>query len=137
MLLFFLFILIKCLFIKYKYIYLYQQTKTKIMETVYIYDGVAYLSKDLAILNGADKLSLYELKLNETLTENIDIRVELKEVTFEDEYLNELSFETIGLEYMEIKEPLIGLSKETKDRIQSEMVIFVDNFDEEEYLNDY
>ena len=107
------------------------------METVYIYDGVAYLSKDLAILNGADELSLYTLKLNETVTENIDIRVELKEVTFEDEYLNELSFETIGLEYMEIKEPLIGLSKETKDRIQSEMVIFVDNFDEEEYLNDY
>jgi hypothetical protein len=107
------------------------------METIYIHNGVAYLSKDLAILNGADKLSLYELKLNETLTENIDIRVELKEVTFEDEYLNELSFETIGLEYMEIKEPLIGLSKEINDRIQSEIVIFADNFDEEEYLNDY
>jgi hypothetical protein len=107
------------------------------METIYIHDGVAYLSKDLAILNGADQLSLHTLKLNETVTENIDIRVELKEVTFEDDYKNELSFETIGLEYMDIKQSLIGLSKEINDRIQSEIVIFADNFDEEEYLNDY
>ena len=107
------------------------------METIYIHNKVAYLSKDLAILNGADELSLYTLKLNETVTENIDIRVELKDVTFEDDYKNELSFETIGLEYMEIKQPLRGLSKEFNNRIQSEIVNFVDGFDEEEYLNDY
>jgi len=109
----------------------------EIMETLYVHNGVAYLSKDLAIINGADQLSLHTLKLNETVTENIDIRVSLNEVTFEDDYKNELSFETIGLEYMEIKQPLIGLSKDFNNRLQNEIVNFVDGFDEEEYLNDY
>ena len=43
------------------------------METIYIYDGVAYLSKDLAILNGADKLSLHTLELNETINDDLKL----------------------------------------------------------------
>jgi hypothetical protein len=46
MLLFFLFILKKCLFIKYKYIYLYQQTKTKIMKANYFYYGQPITKKE-------------------------------------------------------------------------------------------
>lgn len=107
------------------------------METLYVHNGVAYLSKDLAILNGADKLSLSELKLNETQSEDIDIRVSLNEVTFEDDYQNELSFPTTGgLEYMRIENGFTGLTKKLSNRIDSEIINFVDGFDEEDYFNE-
>jgi len=64
------------------------------METLYVHDGVAYLSKDLALINGADELSLYTLKLNETQSEDINIRVNIYEVCLEDDYENEVFFKT-------------------------------------------
>jgi hypothetical protein len=107
------------------------------METIYIHDGVAYLSKDLALINGADELSLYTLKLNETQSEDINIIVSLNEVTFEDDYQNELSFKTTGgLEYMRIENGFTGLTKKLSNRIDSEIINFVDGFDEEDYFNE-
>ena len=107
------------------------------METLYVHNGVAYLSKDLAIINGADDLSMYTVKLNETESENIDIRVSLNEVTFEDDYQNELSFPTNGgLEYMRIENGFTGLTKKLSNRIDSEIINFVDGFDEEDYFNE-
>ena len=89
------------------------------METLYIHNGVAYLSKDLAILNGADRLSLYELKLNETETENIEIKVNLQQVLIYDDYDNELVFDTNeDLEYLAISHSLDGLSTKTINRIE-------------------
>ena len=90
------------------------------METIYVHDGVAYLSKDLAILNGADKLSLYELKLNETETENIEIEVNLQQVLIYDDYEeNELVFDTNkDLEYLAISNSFDGLSTKTMNRIE-------------------
>ena len=90
------------------------------METIYVHDGVAYLSKDLAILNGADRLSLYELKLNETETENIEIEVNLQQVLIYDDYEeNELVFDTNeDLEYLAISHSFDGLSNKTMNRIE-------------------
>ena len=121
-----------------KYIRFVERNKQiEIMETLYIHNGVAYLSKDLAIINGADELSMYTVKLNETESENIDIRVSLNDVTFEDEYQNELSFPTTGgLEYMRIENGFIGLTKKLSNRIDSEIINFVDGFDEEDYFNE-
>jgi len=107
------------------------------METLYIHEGIAYLSKDLAIINGADELSLYTLKLNETQSEDINIRVSLNEITFEDDHQNELIFKTTGgLEYMRIENGFTGLTKKLSNRIDSEIVNFVDGFDEEDYFNE-
>jgi len=107
------------------------------METIYIHEGIAYLSKDLALINGADELSLYTLKLNETQSEDINIIVSLNEVTFEDDYQNELSFPTTGgLEYMRIENGFTGLTKKLSNRIDSEIINFVDGFDEEDYFNE-
>ena len=90
------------------------------METIYVHNGVAYLSKDLAILNGADKLSLYELKLNETETENIEIEVNLQQVLIYDDYEeNELVFDTNeDLEYLAISHSFDSLSTKTMNRIE-------------------
>jgi len=93
------------------------------METIYVHNGVAYLSKDLAILNGADRLSLYELKLNETETENIEIEVNLQQVLIYDDYEeNELVFDTNeDLEYLAISHSFDGLSTlstKTMNRIE-------------------
>ena len=89
------------------------------METVYVHDGVAYLSKDLAILNGADRLSLYELKLNETESENIEIQVNLQQVLIYDDYDNELVFDTNeDLEYLAISHSFDNLSTKTTNRIE-------------------
>jgi len=89
------------------------------METLYIHNGVAYLSKDLAILNGADRLSLYELKLNETESENIEIKVNLQQVLIYDDYENELVFDTNeDLEYLAISHSFDNLSSKTTNRIE-------------------
>ena len=91
----------------------------EIMETLYIHDGVAYLSKDLAIINGADRLSLYELKLNETESENIEIKVNLQQVLIYDDYENELVFDTNeDLEYLAISHSFDNLSTKTTNRIE-------------------
>ena len=91
----------------------------EIMETLYIHDGVAYLSKDLAIINGADRLSLYELKLNETQTEDIEIKVNLQQVLIYDDYENELVFDTNeDLEYLAISHSFDNLSTKTTNRIE-------------------
>jgi hypothetical protein len=93
--------------------------KNKVMETIYIHNGVAYLSKDLAIINGADRLSLYELKLNETQTEDITIEVNLQQVLIYDDYENELVFDTTeDLEYLAISHSFDGLSNKTINRIE-------------------
>ena len=89
------------------------------MNTLYIHNGVAYLSKDLAILNGADRLSLYELKLNETESENIEIKVNLQQVLIYDDYENELVFDTNeDLEYLAISHSFDNLSTKTTNRIE-------------------
>ena len=89
------------------------------METLYVHNGVAYLSKDLAILNGADRLSLYELKLNETESENIEIKVNLQQVLIYDDYDNELVFDTNeDLEYLAISHSFDNLSSKTTNRIE-------------------
>lgn len=91
----------------------------EIMETLYIHNGVAYLSKDLAIINGADRLSLYELKLNETQTEDIEIKVNLQQVLIYDDYENELVFDTNeDLEYLAISHSFDNLSTKTTNRIE-------------------
>ena len=54
------------------------------METLYVHNGVAYASKDLAVLNGADELSLYTVEFNDTATENIEFEVTFNEVYVKD-----------------------------------------------------
>lgn len=103
-----------------KYIRFVERNKQiEIMETLYIHNGVAYLSKDLAIINGADRLSLYELKLNETQTEDIEIKVNLQQVLIYDDYENELVFDTNeDLEYLAISHSFDNLSTKTTNRIE-------------------
>jgi hypothetical protein len=99
------------------------------METLYVHNGVAYLSKDLALINGADELSLYTLKLNETQSEDINIRVNIYEVCLEDDYENEVFFKTNkDIEYLAISN-IHGITRKLQNRIESEIINFMDEFD--------
>ena len=90
------------------------------MKTIYIYDGVAYLSKDLAILNGADKLSLHTLELNETINDDLKIDVyDLKLMQIEDYHENQIQVElNQSLEYLAPAISFVGLSQEVEDEIE-------------------
>ena len=108
------------------------------MKTIYIHNGVAYLSKDLAILNGADKLSLSTLKLNETYTEDLDYSVDLRTVTIEDGHENQLVLNTnLDLEYFDLEETFIGLSKDFEDTLQQHFIDFASEFDAKDYFDEY
>jgi len=101
------------------------------METLYIHDGVAYLSKDLAILNGADKLSLHTVKLNETETENINFNVVgLEEMYVEDDYKeNQVVVElNNSLEYLAPSIDFKGLSKYTEVALNQACVDYTVEF---------
>ena len=99
---------------------MYQQTKTNIMKTIYIHEGVAYLSKDLAILNGADKLSLHTLQLNETINDDLIIDVyDEKLMQIEDYHENQIQVElNQSLEYLAPSISFVGLSQEVADEIE-------------------
>lgn len=106
------------------------------MKTLHIHNGIAYHSKDLAIINGADELSMYTVKLNDTESEDINILVDLNTVTFEDDFQNEITFQTTGgLEYMRI-DTYLPICKTLQTRLENEIVNFVDGFNEEDYFNE-
>ena len=100
------------------------------METIYIYDGVAYLSKDLAILNGADKLSLHTLELNETINDDLKIDVyDLKLMQIEDYHENQIQVElNQSLEYLAPAISFVGLSQEVEDWIEIKCSDFAVDF---------
>jgi len=101
------------------------------MKTIYIHNGVAYLSKDLAILNGADKLSLHTLELNETINDDLKIDVyDLKLMQIEDYHENQIQVElNQSLEYLAPAISYVGLSKEVENEIESKCTDFaVDYF---------
>ena len=87
------------------------------MRTLYIHDGVAYINKDLAILNGADKLSMYELQLNESDGFEMEI-LSPSEMVIIDDYGDDKTIELNGsLEYLDSAHTLKGISKESRERI--------------------
>ena len=96
------------------------------MNTIYIYNGVAYMSKDLAILNGADKLSLHTLELNETINDDLKIDVyDLKLMQIEDYHENQIQVElNQSLEYLAPAISFVGLSQEVEDEIESKCLDF-------------
>ena len=96
------------------------------MKTIYIHEGVAYLSKDLAILNGADKLSLHTLELNETINDDLKIDVyDLKLMQIEDYHENQIQVElNQSLEYLAPAISFVGLSQEVEDEIEGKCIDF-------------
>ena len=96
------------------------------MDTLWIYDGVAYHSRDLAILHGADELSLHSVKYNHTLDDDIEIDVTRDTVGFTECY-DEIEIETTADEdYFDIDFSTRLLSKDMKGRIEDALYIFAE-----------
>lgn len=101
------------------------------METLYVHNGVAYASRDLAILNGADELSLYTVEFNDTATENIEFEVTFNEVYVKDNCGNCFGIPTTkNTEYFQLDFSDLMLSKYTKKNIELEMQCFLDEYDD-------
>jgi len=104
------------------------------MQTVYLHNGIVYLNKDLALLNGASNKDLIQYKLNET--DSFDVKVNYQEVTIEDDYQNEIFLETNkDLEYFATVKDLSNLSNESRRIIENEIQYFIDEFDPSDFFN--
>ena len=56
------------------------------MYRLWVYNGIAYHSRDLAILHGADELSLYSVYFNDTIDDDIEIEVTRDKVIIQECY---------------------------------------------------
>lgn len=96
------------------------------MDTLWVYDGVAYHSRDLAILHGADELSLYSVKYNDTLDYDIDIDVKFDTVTFTECY-DQIEIKTTSdVDFFELDFSTRLLSKDMKGKIEDALYIFAE-----------
>jgi hypothetical protein len=99
------------------------------MDKLWVYDGVAYHSRDLAILHGADELSLYPVYFNDTLDDDIEIEVEYDKMTITE------SYDTIEIptehrddwDYFDIDFSTRLLSTDMKDRIKDKIADYIDD----------
>ena len=106
------------------------------MDKLWVYDGVAYHSRDLAILHGADELSLYPVYFNDTLDDDIEIEVEYDKMTITE------SYDTIEIptehrddwDYFGIYFSTRLLSTDMKDRIKDKIADYIDDI---RYGDDY
>ena len=97
------------------------------MDTLWIYDGIAYHSRDLAILHGADELTLHSVKYNDTLDDDIEIDVRFDEVTFTECY-DEIQIKTNqDPDFFELDFSMRLLSKDMKGRIEDKLYIFAED----------
>ena len=106
------------------------------MDKLWVYNGVAYHSRDLAILHGADELSLYPVYFNDTLDDDIEIEVEYDKMTITE------SYDTIEIptehrddwDYFDIDFSTRLLSTDMKDRIKDKIADYIDDL---RYGDDY
>ena len=97
------------------------------MDTLWVYDGIAYASRDLAILHGADELSLYSVKYNDTLNDDIDIDVKRECVTFIECY-DQIEIKTTDdLDFFELDFSMRLLSKDMKGKIEDALYMFAED----------
>lgn len=97
------------------------------MDTLWVYDGIAYASRDLAILHGADELSLYSVKYNDTLDDDIDIDVKFDTVTFTECYDQIEIKTTADVDFFELDFSTRLLSRDMKGRIEDALYIFAED----------
>lgn len=99
------------------------------METIYVHDGIGYFSKDLAILKGADALSLYEIKLNDTNDDDIEFIVDTHNVEVVDNEDSTLIPTNQDLNYFDVEFNTKQLSKYTRVRLEDALQDFAVNYE--------
>jgi len=99
------------------------------MDRLWVYNGIAYHSRDLAILHGADELSLYSVYFNDTIDDDIEIEVTRDKVIIQECY------DTIEIptefrddyDYFDIDFSKRLLSNNMKERIKDKIVDYIED----------
>ena len=99
------------------------------MDRLWVYNGIAYHSRDLAILHGADELSLYSVYFNDTIDDDIELELYPDRLVVTECYDQvEIPTENLDdLDYFGIDFPVRELSKDMRGRIEDKIVYFVED----------
>ena len=107
-----------------------------IMRKIFMYKNVAYLSRDLALLQGADPDEIVKLYFNETEDEDIEYNVTLDTLYVTDVHDDVVEIPTNGEfdGYFDIDFNDHNLSRYTRNYIKDKLTDFADEFDAEDYF---